>query len=362
MNRYTTPLIVLLAIASIAQAQTDRVRTPSGTLSGQVTDITPLEVTLQRNNREEQIPVSDIRSIQFGAEPSELTQARVNASNGGYDKALALLAKIDRASLRDENVKQEVAYYTALSNVKRALLGAMDLAEAGGQLNAFVNANRQSYHQWEAQELLGDLLVAMDNYPAAEKKYELLARAPWPSYQMRSAVLSGRALQAQGKHAEAIERFTAAEQLADESAVGKSQLLAAKLGLRRQPRRNRQGRPGGQAGPRRDCRRRPRGPRPTSPSVQRPGSQLPESRPPEGGPVRLPARRPALQQRARGPRRGVAPPGDFVGSHRQAERGPRCPAETQDALPHDKLGEAVTRGRDNPSTTRAGFAYPAAAD
>jgi tetratricopeptide (TPR) repeat protein len=230
MKWYPLSLVVLVALGAVAEAQTDRVRTLSGTLSGQVTGITPLEVTLQRNNREEKIPVNEVRGIQFGEEPSELTQARVNASNGGYDKALALLTKINPASLRDENVKQEVSYYTAYSNVRRALLGAMDLAEAGGQLNAFVNSNRSSFHQWEAQELLGDLLLAMGNYPAAEKKYELLARAPWPSYQMRSAVLSGRALQAQGKHAEAIERFTAAEKLADESAVGKSQLLAAKLG------------------------------------------------------------------------------------------------------------------------------------
>jgi len=42
----------------------------------------------------------------------------------------------------------------------------------------------------------------------AEKQYVELAKAPWPVYKMRAAVSMGRSLQAQGKHAEAIQQST----------------------------------------------------------------------------------------------------------------------------------------------------------
>lgn len=230
-NNRSIALVALFSLAaSSAFAQTDRVRTTSGTLSGKITDITPLSVTLERGGKEQKVSVSEVRGIQFGGEPSQLSQARSNATSGSYDKALELLRGVDARKIRNDYMKQDLAYYTAYCNAKRSLLGALPAEEAYKQLSAFVTKYKKSYHTIEARELLGDILVAMGNHAAAEKMYASLAKAPWPAYKVRSAVLVGRVLQAQNKHEEAIARFEQAASLGDDSPEGKQQRLAAELG------------------------------------------------------------------------------------------------------------------------------------
>lgn len=225
----TLTVALLLFSNSSIHAQTDRVKTYSGTESGTVKSMTPMAVMLEKSGREQQIAVGDIRGIQFGVEPSELTQARANALSGAYAKALELLNKIDIRNGTDANVKQDVDYYRAYCNTKLALLGEVDLAEAGKQLNTFVRVNGDSYHRIEAEQLLGDLLAALGKYSAAQSQYQKLANTPWPSYKIRSAVLVGKSLQAQGKHNEAIAKFDQALAAEDDSPQSASQQQAARL-------------------------------------------------------------------------------------------------------------------------------------
>jgi tetratricopeptide (TPR) repeat protein len=224
-------LLVSALLASTAGAQSaDRIRTSSGSETGQVVKMSPTSVTIDRGGKTTEIPVTEIRSIIFRDEPSELTQARLNAINAGYESALSRLQAINIGSIRNPFVKAEVEYYTAYSNAKMALLGSKDIREAGQQLNAFVNANAQNYHYLEATELLGDLLATMGNYAAAETMYEKLAKAPWPEYQIRSAVLVGEASLAQEKFPEALAQFNKALEIKDDSDGAKRQKLAAELG------------------------------------------------------------------------------------------------------------------------------------
>lgn len=223
------PLLVLLASMATAQS-TDRVRTASGSETGQVTRMSPTAVTIERGGKTTEIPVTEVRSIIFREEPSELTQARLNAINAGYESALSRLQAINVTAIRNPFVKEDVEYYTAYSNAKMALLGSKDIREAGKQLNAFVANNPQNYHILEATELLGDLLVTMGNYAAAETMYGKLADAPWPEYKMRSAVLVGEASLAQEKFPEALKQFENALGFKDDSDGAKQQRLAAELG------------------------------------------------------------------------------------------------------------------------------------
>lgn len=206
------PLAILLVTLSLLVpavdtfAQNDRIRLRKTSQTGEITKMTPLAVTIERGGNRNEISVAEIQSIQFGDEPSELSQARVNARNGSYDTALDKLKEIKPSGLTSY-VRQEIEYLTAYCGVRRALLGEGSYADAGRQLNQFVAKNSQSYHFIAANELLGDLLVAMQRYDAAEAKYELVAKAPWPSYAIRAKVLLGRVLQAQGKHREALAKF-----------------------------------------------------------------------------------------------------------------------------------------------------------
>jgi tetratricopeptide (TPR) repeat protein len=226
-------LALWLTIAEMAAAQrlTDRVRLARGSESGEVTEMTPLGITLNRGlPGERTIAVNEIRSVVFDGEPAELAQARVNAANGAYRNALAILEKVDASSVRRDLVKQDIEFYKAWCAANLALAGDGEIAEAGRQLNAFVRAYPQNFHYLAAVEMMGDLLMAGERYEHAQKQYADLAKAPWPDYKMRAAVLIGRTLQAQGKHAEAIQQFEAALAIADGGADAENQRLAATLG------------------------------------------------------------------------------------------------------------------------------------
>ncbi|MEN1680710.1 MAG: hypothetical protein AAGJ46_14060 [Planctomycetota bacterium] len=223
---------LLLAIAAAAPclAQSDRVRTRSGTESGKITKITPLEVTIERGRKTTAVKVNEIESLQFGGEPSELSQARVNARNGGYKLAMEKLAALDASSLSNPFVKADAQFYKAFCQAKLALLGDASLSVAGRGLNDFLRQNPRSYHYLAANELLGDLLASAGRYPQAAEYYKRLGKAPFPDFKVRAGVLLGKTLQSQDKHAEAIKQFDAALAIQDDGAAAKAQRQAAQLG------------------------------------------------------------------------------------------------------------------------------------
>jgi tetratricopeptide (TPR) repeat protein len=245
-NSFTTmriryrALIVGLSIAALcwggaeqtfAQAASDRVRLERSSEAGEITEMTPLGVTIKAGSAGSRtIALNEIKTVQFGGEPPELSQARVNAANGAYKNALEILAKLDAGSVRRDYIKQDIEFYKAWCAAKLALGGDGEIATAGGQLNTFVRSYPQNFHYLAAVEMMGDLLMAGERYESAQRQYAELAKAPWPDYKMRAAVATGRSLQAQGKHAEAVKQFDAALAIAGDSADAQNQRLAATLG------------------------------------------------------------------------------------------------------------------------------------
>jgi tetratricopeptide (TPR) repeat protein len=229
--RWAACSVMPLVVTSSALAQsTDRIRTASGSESGEVTKMSPVAVTIEQGGETIDVPVTEIRSIIFRGEPAELTQARLNATNGGYEAALNRLEAINLDNIREDYVKQEVEYYTAYCKAKLSLVDPTSIREAGTELNSFVNDYPQNYHYLEATELLGDLLVNMGNFNAAQAKYQQLGKAPWPEYKMRAAVLVGQAQLAQKNYQDALQQFNSALEIEDDSPGSKAQRLAAELG------------------------------------------------------------------------------------------------------------------------------------
>jgi tetratricopeptide (TPR) repeat protein len=223
-------MAALWATPVFAQNISDRVRTARGSELGEVTEMTSLEVKVNRRpSGTATVAVNDLRGISFDGEPSELSQARVRAANGGYLEAAELLAKIDAASVKRDFIKQEIEFYRAYCAAKLALGGRGTINDAGRLLNNFVRTFPQNYHYFEAIEAMGDLLAADGKLDLALKQYNDLARAPWPEYKVRAAVMIGQALQGQAKHAEAIQQFDAAIGMAGGSS-SQSEKLAATLG------------------------------------------------------------------------------------------------------------------------------------
>ena len=112
-----------LVSPAMGQRLSDRVRL-ARVESGEVSDMTQTEITLNKGlpgNRP--IAVNQIRSVVFDGEPSELSQARINAANGNYQKALDALEKIDVAAIRRDFIKQDIEFYKAFCAGKLALSG-----------------------------------------------------------------------------------------------------------------------------------------------------------------------------------------------------------------------------------------------
>lgn len=218
-------------LTAAAQSIKDRVRLVRGTEVGEISDVSPLEVTISKSvGGQRTVAVNEIKSIQFADEPSELAQARLNASNGAYAQAVAALNKIDEGAIQRDLVRQDVAFYKAFSSAQLALGGDGEISDAGRQLMTFVRNYPRSYHYLAATEAMGDLLMASEKYESAERYYGELAKAPWPDYRIRAAVAVGRSLQAQGKHGEAVRQFEAALAMPDNGGDAKNQKLAATLG------------------------------------------------------------------------------------------------------------------------------------
>ena len=224
-------LATLAVSPAYVQAATDRIRLSHGNESGEVSEMTPQEVTLNKGQTgSHAVAVNQIKAVVFEGEPSELTQARVNAANGNFDKAQDALAKIDLGSVRRDFIKQDVEFFKAYCAAQLALGGKGEIGDAGRQLNTFVRTYPKNYHYYEAVQIMGELLMAGGRYENARKQYAEVAAAPWPDYKMRAAVAVGRTLQAQKNHAEAIKQFDAALAMADESADAQAQKLSATLG------------------------------------------------------------------------------------------------------------------------------------
>lgn len=233
ISQYLLTASIALLVCSLSQAAAinDKVRLARNSETGEVGDTTPFEVTLNKGeSNSRKIPVNQIKAIVFDGEPAELTQARVNANNGAFAKAGQLLEKVDAGGVRRDLIKQDIEFYQAYVAAKLALGGEGEILEAGKKLNAFAKSYPNSFHNLEASELMGDLLMISGRFEPALKQYNDLAKAPWTDYKMRAAVAAGRALQAQGKHAEAIQQFGAALALGDDGPDSQNQKLAATLG------------------------------------------------------------------------------------------------------------------------------------
>jgi tetratricopeptide (TPR) repeat protein len=231
-------LVVLSALLAgalspvrVLAADADRVKLARGSENGEVSDMTPLEVTLNRGlPGSRKIAVNQIKSILFDGEPAELAQARVNLANGAFTKAQQLLEKIDVSQLQNDFIKQDVEFFQAYAAARLALGGEGEIVEVGRRLNTFVRSYPNNYHYLEASEMMGDLLMISGRFENAQKQYAELAKAPWPDYKMRAAVAVGRSLQAQGKHAEAIQQFDSALAMTDDGGDAQNQKQAATLG------------------------------------------------------------------------------------------------------------------------------------
>lgn len=228
MNRspiYCTGWFALLAVffpaVARAQGDFDRVHLLNGqSVAGHIDEMTKNKVVVQLLQGPKEVPVNEIKYVQFASEPRELMTVRNDVFGGHYEQVVETLDKIpppQRGSV--ESIRQDIDYYNALAAARLAAGGAGDAQAAGRSLLTFINANKDSYHFYDANEAIGDLLVSIGRYDQAATYYNELASAPWPDFRLRAKIGLGRALEAQDKPDQAMVQF---ELILASDAKGKS--------------------------------------------------------------------------------------------------------------------------------------------
>ncbi len=222
-----------LLVLALAPVRADEVRKlDGGKHTGTVKSISPTQVTIGGTVNETSVPVNEIAAVVYVPEPRGLTEARTAYESGRYADVFAALNEIKPEQVRRDEVRTEVEFYRAMAAARLASVGAVDqkaATSAGMELNRFLNEHKSSYHHYEVNEALGDLLVAIKN-PNAFRYYDMLAGAPWPEYKVRASLLKGRAEQRYDNHANAIKHFDAALTSAATGESAEQQQSLARIG------------------------------------------------------------------------------------------------------------------------------------
>jgi len=228
-------LALVLAVAASAAAMADVIRKTQGQVNGDVVQVTAQEVTIKQGATETKVPVNQIEVVRYSDEPSLLNTVRTAIDAGRNEDAVATLERIKVDDLIRPEIKQDFDFYTALAKARLALAGTdqQAIVDAGVLMLNFTRNHPQSYHYYRACEIVGDLLVAAGKYGPSQEFYGRLAQAPWPDYQMRAGVATGRALLAEGKTDEALAHFDKALALEARGPVAEKARLAATLGRAR---------------------------------------------------------------------------------------------------------------------------------
>lgn len=233
MSKCCVILAAVVALTVTAARAADIVKTTQTSVAGRVTQMSAQEVTVEQGAIVKTIPVNQIEAIYYDEEPASMKTARTAIDAGRLEDALATLQKINEADLERKEIKQDLEFYKALASAKLALAGNTNIKEAGKLMAGFVKNNTGNYHYLQGCEIVGDLLVAVGNYAAAQQYYGELAKTPWPDYQMRARVAIGWAQLAEGKPTEAAKSFQSVIDMEAKGEMADRQKLAATLGKAR---------------------------------------------------------------------------------------------------------------------------------
>ena len=238
MFRRFSLFFLIAAVASLtlgagtASAQLDTVllRGQPVAKKGVLKEITKDKLTLEINGVPQSFDVNQIVRFNFDTEPNELNNARNAIAVRKFQLATDELKKLDGKPEKNRNIAADIAFYKAYCLAKLALTAGGDKGAALTKLLDWAKANANNFHFYESAELLGDLSVAAGQSADAARYYGTLSTAPWPDYQMKGNIAVGRALLAEKKFPEALQKFEAVAAASESSAEADAQKRLATAG------------------------------------------------------------------------------------------------------------------------------------
>ena len=190
MNRtWFSTAILALVLSPITAYSIDSVtrRGVERPIGGEIKSISKTEVVVFQKvgSKEEKIPANEIISIDWDAEPPEFGLGRGHEDAGNYTQAMEqLIAAAAAAKGADPNVRADIEFYIARIAAKSALADPEQASAATETLKTFVAAHRDNFRIYEAQSLLAEVALRMNDVPAAESAFNALSQAPWSDTKM----------------------------------------------------------------------------------------------------------------------------------------------------------------------------------
>jgi tetratricopeptide (TPR) repeat protein len=178
-------------------------------VTGKIVERNRDRVVVEVRGNNQNFPTNEILRVLFDGEPPSFSRTKDLAGQGQFDQAVEEFKKIDAASLKTEDMKQEYQFYRGYLAGQMALRGKGDPANALKILSGWVKDDAQSHQFYSAAEVMGELALATGAADQAAKYYGGLAAAPFPELKAKGNFLQGRALVSQKQNAEAKSKFAA---------------------------------------------------------------------------------------------------------------------------------------------------------
>lgn len=208
--------------------------------AGEITSVTQTEVIVKpKVGAEISVPANDIDHVDYDAAPPSLRLGRSQERGGQFEAALESYADASsKSATGNPHLRAEIEFLVARTNAKAALGDPEKLPAAAEGLSSFLSRHKEHYRHYDAQLLLGEVLLAANDVTGAESAFSTVAAAPWPDMQMSGKMGRARILFRQGDAAGAQQVFdevvagatgndsaTAARRL--EAMLGQAQCLRA---------------------------------------------------------------------------------------------------------------------------------------
>ena len=199
-------------------------------LKGEVISQNPNKITVKTKiGIDEEVPVNEIKMVRFDVEPDAMNAARAKFLSGDYKEVIDALGSVSFDDIERSLVRQEVEYMQAVSAARLALGGVGSAAKSAKMVQQYLKEYPQSYHEYEANELLGDLAIAIGKPDKADVFYQK-AEAPWPESKLRIALSRGRGFVAQKKYDDAVGAYQKVLESTEQGPLAERYRLAATLG------------------------------------------------------------------------------------------------------------------------------------
>jgi tetratricopeptide (TPR) repeat protein len=226
---------VICGFAATGQSADTIAMRDGATIRGSLVSLSPEGVEIESSSGIRKLSIVEIRELSFDGEPESLRSARRLLVRRDAQGATAELDKIEADELAGLEPKLRDEYdFLKLAAAGRAATTAAAAAAVEKPLATFLQRNTRTHHWYDGHALLGELRAIQGKFGPAEEAFAALDRGP-AALQVRAAAARAGLYVQQGKFAEAIKEFQAAEKVTtpDGDAASAIQKREAALGRAR---------------------------------------------------------------------------------------------------------------------------------